>query len=172
MDNSILKKILFYVVDTLEENQILYWLDYGSLLGAYRDGAVLEWDNDIDLGVLKESTEQIMSFKGKMNEDGYSLTVHCDGNRIKIMDKTNDECHLDIFIWERNSADTVMPLYSYLREDSTRWKNRSCFKYRHIENLSEIELYGRKIKCPSDTGEYLRLRYGDDYMTPDRTKRR
>ena len=40
------------VKEILDESGIDYWLDHGTLLGAFRDGKIIEWDRDIDFGVV------------------------------------------------------------------------------------------------------------------------
>ena len=29
-----------------------YWLEYGSLLGSYREKDIIEWDDDGDIGIM------------------------------------------------------------------------------------------------------------------------
>lgn len=42
---SVLRK----VKETLDEHNVEYWLDCGTLLGVERDGKLIAWDHDIDL---------------------------------------------------------------------------------------------------------------------------
>ena len=67
---------MFYVTDLLTENNITYWLDYGALLGAVRNGELIPWDSDVDLGVLAEDVEKICSFKDQILNDEYDFVVH------------------------------------------------------------------------------------------------
>jgi len=52
---------LFKLVATkFNEEKIPWWLEYGSLLGAIRDGKRIEWDYDYDLGYPLEYAPQVL----------------------------------------------------------------------------------------------------------------
>ena len=38
----------------LDELNIGYWLEGGTALAAYRDGKILPWEHDFDIGIFKE----------------------------------------------------------------------------------------------------------------------
>ena len=53
-------KYMIHAFDkVMEELGIPHWLDYGTLLGAYRRGGVLPWDHDGDVGFLREDIERV-----------------------------------------------------------------------------------------------------------------
>lgn len=52
-------KRLTELKEILDKCGVKYWLDWGTLLGAVRDGKIIEWDGDIDLGTMNESWEKI-----------------------------------------------------------------------------------------------------------------
>lgn len=52
---QLIKLQVLEIVDfLLTKNQIKYWLDYGSLIGAIRHNGFIPWDDDIDLSLMWE----------------------------------------------------------------------------------------------------------------------
>jgi phosphorylcholine metabolism protein LicD len=75
----------------LNKNKVDYWVCHGTLLGLIREGKLIEWDNDIDIGVLKNKKNiklinQIFKKKGfkrkkKFFSDDGLLTFTREGGR-------------------------------------------------------------------------------------------
>ena len=58
----------------IQKYELKYWLDYGTLLGAIRHGGFIPWDDDIDIGMLREDYYKLVDVFPKEIEkiDGLS----------------------------------------------------------------------------------------------------
>src|SRR5690606_10069168 len=73
-------------VRLLEEAGIHYWLDYGALLGAVREGGMIPWDNDADVGILLEDWAKLKRLRPAAQEAGFVLRFikHLDYARAQV----------------------------------------------------------------------------------------
>ena len=58
-----LKDLLSFTEDLLSRHGITHWIDYGSLLGAVRQGTFIPWDSDVDFGILKSDRERLRALR-------------------------------------------------------------------------------------------------------------
>lgn len=66
-----LKQIQLEILESVDlfckENNINYWLDCGTLLGAIRHKGYIPWDDDVDIGMLREDFDRFISTFNKKN---------------------------------------------------------------------------------------------------------
>lgn len=74
-------EILDVVAKFCEDNQINYWIDCGTLLGAIRHKGFIPWDDDIDVGMLRPDYDKFMKL---FNEKNTRYKFHCIENDPKF----------------------------------------------------------------------------------------
>ena len=157
-----MKDMLLKTIDILNENGFKYWLEAGTLLGIMRDGDLIPWDYDADLGIPADTADDIMKLRLKLLPK-YLIkrkriqTSWLPGDMRVIKVKTPWEkirqvnFHVDLFC--------VYPV-----DNKYRWVDSSALKHvdrKYYDTLSTIEWEGRTINIPNHAEEYLSLRYGN-----------
>ncbi len=102
---DVLIDLLRQVKEVLDEHNIDFWLDCGTLLGAVREDKFLDWEHDIDLGACQEKmtdTAKILISKELHNR---KFVVASFENYIHIEKET---FHADINLYHLCDGKAVM----------------------------------------------------------------
>ena len=87
-----MQKIFVDVKNCLDEQNIQYWLDSGTLLGVVRDKNMIEWDRDIDLAIIFIETIDIVA--KNLYLLGYDVFI--SDSKLTVR---KDEEHLSIYFY-------------------------------------------------------------------------
>lgn len=153
-----LLELLFFTEDLLTRNGIFHWLDFGTLLGAVRDGDLIPWDWDVDLSILKADRERVVALQQQVADAGYVMDAR-QKRVIQICYSKINRQHVDLFPWREKAG-----VYkSYLNEP---WTD---FPPHYLERLAPVRLRGREFPAPTPVDAFLaQYRYGPDFMMPMR----
>jgi hypothetical protein len=175
--NEYNKELLFLVDDILTKNGYSYWLNFGTLLGAYRDHAFIPHDNDLDISMFWEDH---LGVKEVLIEGGLNLFATFyfgDSNAPESIAYRFEykKVFIDIDFHLRDiSNPSVIRHYGALFLDNVDYTKRGQFNVVQVEEftnpfsgLMKLDFLGRQFNVPSNIEEYLIANYGPNYRTPD-----
>ncbi len=158
MDTAVAATLLREAKQIMDEHGVVFFLRQGTCLAAVRDHAFISWDDDLDIG----------SIKGLHRFDE------------RVIDSVGDSFRAHGFYVKRISfsGETLLGLMKHnIRIDWTCYRIRKQhivhfpgvrIPVRLFTDLKEIDFIGEKFLVPNPPEEYLRYKYGPDWMTPNR----
>ena len=54
---------------------VKYWLEWGTLLGAVREGRIIPWDTDIDLGAMCSEADKLIRKIPELEQKGFKVDI-------------------------------------------------------------------------------------------------
>ena len=156
MDLAVAERNLKEAKQILDQLWMVFLLGSGVCLGATRDGAFIPWDDDIDLvavvGVNDLTEESADIAETAFRDRGYFVSA-LDGPYSKTRITIKDHVRLSL--------------------EFVRIIDDNIYAYPNIQlpaNLftqpREIEFLGEKFFVPNPPEEYLRLKYGEEWIVP------
>ena len=145
------------------------WLDFGTLLGYYRENDFISHDLDMDFGVQISSFEEFEVIEKNLVNNGFNRTKEFYFNKNLVeLSYSYKGLNVDFIIYnkenDRVSSDTIFFMTNALG-NPTRYE---VYYYEiPFSGLKECEFKGKKVKIPNNTQEYLRTLYGEDFETPN-----
>lgn len=76
MNAELALKNLREVKDVFDKNDVSFWLDSGILLGAVRDGKIIEGDTDIDLGTWYNNLAKLIATFPELQKKGFDIILN------------------------------------------------------------------------------------------------
>ncbi len=130
-------EILKYVKKICDENEINYFLDWGTLLGAVRHKGFIPWDNDIDIGMLRKDYDKFCEvMSGAKNNRFILQNWYTDKNWPDSYSKVRD----------RNTVFITNHIESNQSEDYSGF-DIDIFVYDNApDNSVELKTLDKKLK--------------------------
>lgn len=156
--NLIDKKLFFKFVSLLEAHDIFFWLDFGTLLGAYREKTFISGDDDVDVSLWAVDYWKIRKIIDLSDWKYKSIWR----KEITVYHESNPDFHIDLFFYDKE--ETNCTAYVYLENKITKDINIESKMFVPKELLEEfkiIKFYKHSFNIPKKTSEYLACHYGD-----------
>ena len=145
------------------------WLDFGTLLGYYRENDFISHDLDMDFGVQVSSLEDFEVIEEQLINNGFNRTKEFYFNKNLVeLSYSYKGLNVDFIIYKKEddkvSSDTIFFMTNALG-NPTRYE---VYHYKiPFSGLKECDFKGMKVKVPDNTQEYLRTLYGEDFEIPN-----
>jgi phosphorylcholine metabolism protein LicD len=158
----------------MNANHYTYWLEFGTLLGAVREGQMIPHDKDLDVAMHIHDWDPHM--EDALRRQGFRLIKRA---RLMTGELTQETykyktARIDIFYAHRKGKKIVM--YDYETMDGL--SPHECIKrygglkvYENVManfDLIPCLFYESKVFIPENHQHHLRELYGPDFMVPDK----
>ncbi|XP_022701581.1 fukutin-related protein-like isoform X2 [Varroa jacobsoni] len=112
-----------HVFSVLEAANVRYWLEGGSLLGAARNGDIIPWDYDVDIGIYEEDIVKC-SWLANVVEIFKKSNPKMAGRRSGLRDPQG-------FVWEHSVSSEEIGLLAF-RRIASYYSNIGRVSCRHM----------------------------------------
>lgn len=171
---SHVRKIMADVAECMDGAGIRWWIDYGTLLGWLRNGGMIPFDKDGDLGILGEDRQKLLDLQTVWLGMGYHATYappkptqrFRTGDRMKVRLSRRNTTNVDIFIWDEPKPG-ILDRKNYIGADL--YKGRE-FPKEWALPLGRGLWDGINVSIPAEPERLAEHRYGPDWRVPQRSK--
>ena len=148
-----------HVFKILDKCGVRYWLEGGSLLGAARQGDIIPWDYDVDIGIYKDDIEKceqlkLLKMESFVDDKDFVWEKASEGDFYRVQYSEPNRLHIDIFpFFSKNGTMTKNTWIKSHRQDTE-------FPERFLKPLTKIYFAGMNVSAPNNVKEFLELKFG------------
>lgn len=181
IDRDILFKNMLEVKEVLEKYSIKYCLSHGTILGIYRDGDLIPWDDDVDIALLDISQRNIVAIdcRKELIDKGFFIPKLGDKNKpvIGVGVEPNMPWYDTVLIkdgekiegwWFDRVTHNEEGFYIY-DEPRSGWDLKHEAKY--YDTLSTISWRGTIWPCPNYIEDYMVMMYSSSWRRPQKDRK-
>ena len=158
--------------EALNDAGIVFWLEFGTLLGYYRDGDFIAHDCDIDTGTYIENADRVYKALTKV---GFQLVREYHVEDDAGLEQCYQYLHttIDVFYFRKDGnclyCNSFFPVLNMTKR---KYRNKKCpFQVKRIDvpdtGYERAVFKGCSVYIPKDCERYLITHYGSSYRTPN-----
>jgi hypothetical protein len=174
------------VAEAFNTAGVTYWMDYGTLLGAFRNPlttwadypwlpqedrpegplapGIIPHDKDADWGVLGSQWGTAERALRDKSVDVH-LLVRPHYRSIKVRPSHTNKTNLDLFFWFEHDTRTGLMFRRKYHPTIDAYKGKH-FDKADLFPLQPMEWEGLQLPAPKDPEAFLEFRYGPSWHTP------
>lgn len=133
------------------KNNLKYFLDYGSLLGAIRHKGFIPWDEDIDVGMLREDYDKLMEIGPKEFKYPYFLQNY----------ETDRDCDVSVTRLRRSDTTFLQPIDILYQSSFNLGVFIDIFVYDNVPSNDLIKISRIHDQCMSHFNGAVALAHRD-----------
>lgn len=158
----------------LDKENIVFWPEFGTLLGMYREGDFIPHDIDIDMAVFLRDIEKVHK---ALNNAGFEMIRHyvvpSEGSREECYLHKKYKTTIDVFFFSEEEEYLFCDCFNQMVnvEKKNNLNRYVPFSVRRI--MFPIDTFKRfrfkevDIYVPNNIETHLKASYGDSFMIPD-----
>ena len=132
------------VCNILEENNIEYWIYFGTLLGSVRDKGIIPWEDNLNICIMESEMDKLLKLSRKFRDE-YKLHITKIFFGYQICNIDNKYPFIDLYVMI-NHKDYIF----FKSEDIYKlWKNHVTHK-SNIFPLKLVEFYDYYVYAPNN----------------------
>ena len=136
----------------------IYWMDFGTILGAVREGGLIEGDSDLDFGVL--SLDVIYKYRKEIEDRGFWINFEpWRSFYLNVFFNKEEKSHADFWIFEPIGDKLKRPIIDERYTARLKKTVDSTFDKSFIEPLIEVGFNGILLKSVNNPLQFTKLRY-------------
>lgn len=141
----------------LTENRVSFFINFGTLLGAYREHDFISHDFDFDLGIFEKDKQSFINLIPILEQNNIKLCGEWGGILYTFIYK-GITCDFNVF-------------YRAAFPYSIHYFGVGEFKFvpkKYLREFKLLKFLGENYYVPVDTEGYLEYLYGKDWRTPQK----
>ncbi|MDP9521005.1 nucleoside-diphosphate sugar epimerase/dehydratase [Pseudomonas putida] len=164
---QVARELVLALDGLMSERGVDIYLDFGTLLGALREGDFIAWDDDIDFSVNESQFDlAIDTLRQQRTRLPQHPSIVWD---VQLISSKGTDFGIRIVCNNLPGHEKVIPFEADIARRVRRDGHAVVVGVmpewfcpeRHFDGFEEVKIFGMKLKAPSDAAGYLDFVYGD-----------